>query len=441
MTTWAAAGYVPRLLEIAALADIVIYVASDERYNDEVPTQFLRELLQTGKPVVVCLMKMQEAEAQALIEHFRRDVLGRMTRDAVACVAIPYLSPEQLAEPIRQASRYRIPLLNQIAVLGHPPAAARQRVVRGATQFLLANQEPLLGTVHSDVAALEDWRKLVHEGQADFDNRYSREYLSSERFRSFDEALVRLLDLLELPGVGKVVSTTLWVVRTPYRLVKGWLNKSLSRPTNAGMAERPVLEAALDGWLDLLKKEAVRRSDSHPVWKHVDEGFRGDLAATFHQRFEQAFRGFQISLADEIERTARSIYEELEKSPATLNTLRGGNFALDVLAIGGALTIGHIGLHDIVLVPLLASIKQHIVELLGKQYVDNQREQIRARQQVLVTECVTTPLAQWLAQWPATGGSEFERLQIALRRIPPALQELDSAVIGKLTEPATVSAS
>lgn len=441
MTIWAAMGYVPRLLEIAALADVIVYVASDERYNDEVPTQFLRALLQTGKPVVVCLMKMQEADAPAIVAHFRRDVLSRMTRDAVACLPVPHLSAEQLADPIRLAPRYRIPLLNQIAVLGHPPTAARQRVVRGAAQFLLANQEPLLGTVHNDVVALEEWRKLVQEGQADFDSRYRREYLSSERFRSFDEALVRLLELLELPGVGKVVSTSLWVVRTPYRLVKDWLNKTLSRPINAGMAERPVLEAALDGWLDLLRKEAVRRSDSHPVWKHIDDGFRNNLATTFHQRFEQTFRGFQTSLADEIERTARSIYEELEKSPATLNTLRGGNFALDVLAIGGALTIGHFGVQDIVLVPLLASIKQHIVELLGQQYVENQREQIRTRQQFLVSERVTTPLAQWLAQWPATGGSEFERLQIALRRIPPALERLDSVVAGALAETASVSSS
>src|SRR5262249_45352611 len=48
MTTWAASGYVSRLLEVAGLADIIIYVASDERYNDEVPTQFLGLLLQTG---------------------------------------------------------------------------------------------------------------------------------------------------------------------------------------------------------------------------------------------------------------------------------------------------------------------------------------------------------------------------------------------------------
>ncbi|MEO2091596.1 MAG: GTPase, partial [Gemmataceae bacterium] len=41
MTTWASAGYVSRLMEVVALADVVVYGASDERYNDEVPTQFL----------------------------------------------------------------------------------------------------------------------------------------------------------------------------------------------------------------------------------------------------------------------------------------------------------------------------------------------------------------------------------------------------------------
>src|SRR5262249_50104464 len=55
MTTWAAEGYVPRLLEAAGLADVIVYAASDERYNDEAPTEFLKLLLQSGKPVVVCL--------------------------------------------------------------------------------------------------------------------------------------------------------------------------------------------------------------------------------------------------------------------------------------------------------------------------------------------------------------------------------------------------
>src|SRR5206468_2697005 len=100
MTTWAATGYVPRLLEVAGLADAVIYVASDERYNDEVPTQFLQLLLQAGKPVVVCLMKMNAADAPALLAHFQREVLSRLSHGPLTALAIPRLTPQELADPV-----------------------------------------------------------------------------------------------------------------------------------------------------------------------------------------------------------------------------------------------------------------------------------------------------------------------------------------------------
>src|SRR5260221_6014776 len=98
MTTWAATGYVPRLLEVAALADVVVYVASDERYNDEVPTQFLKMLLQSGKMVVVCVMKMREGDAPAFLTHFEREVLDRMPAQGVATLAIPQMSRDQVLD-------------------------------------------------------------------------------------------------------------------------------------------------------------------------------------------------------------------------------------------------------------------------------------------------------------------------------------------------------
>jgi hypothetical protein len=74
------------------------------------------------------------------------------------------------------------------------------------------------------------------------------------------------------------------------------------------------------------------------------------------------------------------------------------------------------------------------VELLGKQYVENQREQARARQQALLAQYVSDPLAEWLNQWPVTGGSAYERLQLALRRIPNAISQLDQEVAAKLKQ-------
>jgi hypothetical protein len=433
MTTWASTGYVPRLLEIAALADVLVYVASDERYNDEVPTQFLQMLLQTGKPVVACLMKMQEADAPALIAHFQQEVVERLAPGTVACLAIPFLTPEQLADPVHLAGRYRIPLLNQVAVLGEPPPLARRRSVRWATNYLIAAQDRLLGVAREDLAALHDWRAVVHTGQIEFDNRYRREYLTSEKFRRFDEALVRLLDLLELPGAGRVVSSALWVLRTPYRLIKGLVVKAFSRPESSSLPEQSVLDEALAGWLDLLRKEAARRSSTHAVWAHIEEGFAGGLAEQARERFQQGFRSFRLGLAEEVDRTARAIYEELEKNPALLNTLRGGKFTIDIAALAAAVATGgtaHWPL-DFVLVPLAASITHQLVELLGKQYVDNQREHTRSRQQALVAQYLSGPLAEWLAQWPATGGSAFERLHQILRRLPTAVRQLDAAVTAK----------
>ncbi len=429
MTTWAATGYVPRLLEIAGLADVVVYVASDERYNDEVPTQFLQLLLQTGKPVVVCLMKMKEEDIGTLTTHFQREVLARMSGAAVPCLAIPSLPRDQLDDPARLPAKYRIPLLNQIAVLGEPAEAARRRSVQWATRYLVSAQDRLVNIARKDMDALQQWRDVVVHGQAEFDDRYCREYLASEKYRRFDEALVRLLELLEFPGLGTALSKTLWVLRTPYRWLKGFFSKTLSRPEAPAMPELPTLQAALDAWLDLLHKEAAHRSHSHPLWAHLEKGFEGDLDALAKDRFQQGFRGFQLGMADEVDRTARAIYEDLEKNPTVLNTLRGGKLAIDVAAVVAAVITG--GQHwplDFVLVPLAASTTHQLVELLGSQYVETQRENARKRQQALLTQHVSGPLAEWLALWPATGGSSYERLHLALRRIPPALHQLEAAV-------------
>jgi hypothetical protein len=429
MTTWVSTGYVNRLLEVAALADVIVYVASDERYNDEVPTQFLRSLLEAGKNVVVCLVKMKEAEVPALIAHFRKDVLGRMPRAPVEVLGIPHLTHAQLADPVRGAAKYRIPLVNQVTVLGEPINLARRRTVQSAIHFLQNSQLRLLSVAQDDLSALEGWRNAVQHGMVEFDSRYRREYLTSARFRRFDEALVRLLDMLELPGVGRFASTVLYGLRTPYRLLRGLFVKAMMRPDAAAMPERPVLEASFAGWIDLLRKEAARRDETHPVWRHVNKGFtNGGLAETARDQFEQAFRSFELSLTDEVERTARGIYEDLEKNPVALNTLRGTKFSLEVASIAGVFIAGGINLFDIVLVPLAASITHQLVELLGKQYVDYHREQARNRQQAMVTQYISGPLAEWLIRWPTTGGSDYERLQLILRRLPQALQQTETLI-------------
>jgi hypothetical protein len=435
MTTWHAGGYVLRLVEVAALADLVVYVASDERYNDEVPTQFLRLILQAGKPVVTCLVKMKEAQAPALVDHFRREVVARIPEcpRVAACLAIPQLSPEELADPPRRAARYRQPLVEQVGWWLDRPAETRRATVRGAIEYLADCQESLLAVAKGDLTALRTWRDLVHTGRAEFASRYYREYLSAEKFPRFNEALVRLLELLEVPGVGQYVSKTLWALRYPWRLGKSFLAKAFGTGPEPTIPEEPVLKTALAGWMDHLRKEAARRRDTHPLWRHVEAGFEHGLPENLRAEFDRCLREFQAGLAQEVDTTARSIYEDLEKSPVTLNALRGIKLTVEVASIGGAIAGGIlINPWDTLFVFVVAPVIQEMVELLGKQYVDLQKERARARQQELFERCLAKPLAAWLDAWPTTGGSTYERLQQALTRVPQTVADLTELTTARL---------
>jgi hypothetical protein len=46
----------------------------------------------------------------------------------------------------------------------------------------------------------------------------------------------------------------------------------------------------------------------------------------------------------------------------------------------------------------------------------------------MVTQYISGPMADWLTRWPTTGGSDYERLQLILRRMPLALQQVDTLI-------------
>jgi GTP-binding protein EngB required for normal cell division len=428
MTTWAAEGYVPRLIEVAGLADVIVYVASDERYNDEVPTQFLQLLIRAGKAVVVVLTKMNPSQATQLIEHFQHEVFDRLHRDGadsapIPVLAVPYMTPDYLSDPVRKAVAYRIPLLNQVMVLGDP-AVARTRTVDHAIQYLSTSGGELLDVARQDLAAIDAWQSLVQTSRYEFDRRYQSEFLAGEGFRRFDEARERLLDLLELPGAGRFFAMVMWGLRLPYRAVRGMVEKALTRPPAVSAGEVQVLERAFRAWMDELRAEAIRRADSHPLWKHVSVGFNSGLQEAATERFQTLLRSFQTGSAEEIEGAARAVTAGLEKNPALLVILRALKLILDVVAIILAIWAGGWDWLTLILIPIFVSLAHQLVELVVRQYVEGKRSAVRKRKMTIVSQVVSGPLAEWLIKWPASGGSAYEKLQAALRRVPETIAQL-----------------
>ena len=104
----------------------------------------------------------------------------------------------------------------------------------------------LLAPACHDLAAVATWESWVKTGQKTFIQRYQNEYLTGEQFPHFNAAMLRLIELLELPGVGQYVSKAMHLLRTPYRWVKSWFSRY----------QRYARSTGAPGWLSRLARSS-----------------------------------------------------------------------------------------------------------------------------------------------------------------------------------------
>ncbi|MCS6866978.1 MAG: GTPase domain-containing protein [Gemmataceae bacterium] len=439
MTTWAAENYVNRLLEVAGLADVVVYVASDERYNDEVPTQFLHLLVSAGKAIVVVLTKMRAADAAALVGHFRQEVLGRLPVSPsgaippIPVMALPQLTPDERRDPAGVAAPHRAALVQAIRAVCPSEDAARTRTVVNAARYLSVAGEGLLDVARSDLAQLEAWKAAVAAGQRDFEERYRREFLSGERFGRLDIYAERLLELLEPAGAGRIVSQLLWLLRSPYRWLRDSLYALVVRPEVLGVPEKTVVEASFQSWLDFLQAEALRKAGTHPLWKQLATRFAAELAPQARERFTHNFRTFEVQQRQDVEAAGQALIARWEKNPALLYSLRGGKWGLDVAIIAAVTYYTWPPGWLLLLIPVGVALTHQLAEWFIRCLVEGTRQRLRAEREALLTATLTQPLADWLTQWPSTGGTSLEKLQQVLHRVPVAIRRLEQRVSERVT--------
>ncbi|HQR08291.1 MAG TPA: 50S ribosome-binding GTPase [Gemmatales bacterium] len=427
MTTWKANHYQTRLVETIGLADIILYVASDERYNDAWPTQYLQYILQAGKPVVACLTKMQPSQVEPMLKHFRESVIARIPECAAvsATVALPALTAAEQADPAGVGAPLRKSLIEPVNWWLKQPQKTRHDSVLRAARFLEQFQQTLLAPARHDLAAVAMWESWVHTGRHTFVHRYQNEYLTGESFPHFNAAMLRLMELLELPGVGQYVSKAMHLLRSPYRWVKSWFKK----PNSKDMPETQVLQAGFQGWLDHLRQQVLQQDDQHPVWKALRSAFHEQRDRQLHEQFQTRIAEFMQQQALSTETTARAIYQELEKNPTALNTLRGIKFSIEAASLTGVvITAGTHLFLDALLIPLVASLTQGLTEAMGKTYVDTQREKARTSQLKLFEQKLAMPLSHELNQWPGSLIPNLPKLRDIVDRLPKDLAALKSAV-------------
>ncbi|MFM8275120.1 MAG: hypothetical protein ACKODX_22695, partial [Gemmata sp.] len=253
-----------------------------------------------------------------------------------------------------------------------------------------------------------------------------------DRFRD------RLTDLLELPGAGRVLGGVLWALRSPYRWTRDYVYGLVARPDVLNLPEQTVLTGALGGWLDALQAESLRRAGAQPqsLWRHVAVQFDAELAPQARDRFAADLRAFELKESDDLEQAGKALVDGLEQNAALLYTLRGGKFALDLTIIAGVGYYTWPPGWPLVLVPLGVSASHQFAELATRGVAEGARRRVRSHRERLVASSLSDPLAAWLADWPSTGGTSFEKLQQVLRRVPQAVRAMEQRVRAKVGETA-----
>jgi GTPase SAR1 family protein len=445
MTTWAAQGYLRRLLEVAALADLLVYVASDERYNDLVPTQFLHLLVRAGKPVVVVLNKVAPEQAERLIEHFRQEVLGRLPRRAdgtlpqVPVLAMPLLTAEQRRDPAGAGADLRIPLLNQVLALLGDPAAVRQRHVQHALGFLEVLIAGLEAAARSELEEYRAWQELVRQGRLAFERRYEVEYLEAERFALVDRYRQAWMELLELPGGGRWLSAVLWVLRTPYRAARDYVRRWWETAAIPPLEADVLREAAL-AWRDGLHAETLRRTERHPFWQRLAQRFPAELLPAWQQHWDRHCQQFTRQEQGELEQSCQQLLERWRAHPGRLAAARAGKLLWDLTGLGATLYFTWpLAWYHLLLVPLSVSLTHQVVEGIATLQVDALRRRLRQQRAADLRQTLTSPLENWLQHWPAQGDTSLARLHQVLTQAPQALQRLRDAVTERTAPAATAT--
>ena len=207
-------------------------------------------------------------------------------------------------------------------------------------------------------------KRLAHKVLLD---RYRHEYLEGERYGEFNQLLIRLMDLLEIPGIGPLLKHTKQLVRIPFGMAKRFVTSLLGSRSTASKRppEQEVLEGLLQDWLKELKSWAQTQAipGSHPVWAEIVHQLESHaLYEQLGRSFEDAYTAYRTTIDEEVKQRAKALYEAIEQRPWLLNTLRGTITLFDTATLVLVIKAGGIDWTDALVGPVVAGIRRVLLQ-------------------------------------------------------------------------------
>jgi hypothetical protein len=385
------ATYREGVIRAIALADLVILVISKEKYADQSVWNIMTTLEDLHQPTIICLNKLAEGSESVIIQSLQEKWRHARTDEFPEVVSLYYQKPGGL--PVWPESRQQLlkQLANKVRLDKH--AHFEQELLKRHWQTWL---EPVL-TEHQ---ALNDWFELVDLMTKRAMDSYQRDYLDHpHHYETFQLAMAELLNLLEIPGLARILAGTRKILTWPVRQIMQLGRKRLHISDNSyeiallnQIAEHTLIQLA-DRLLD-----KADQSQQGQWWRQISSELRNrrhDLL----QNFELSAKNYHLSFQQDVESAAHRLYYRLQEQPVVLNSLRATRATADAAVIALTLQMGGIGLHDLVIAPAMLTLTSLLAESavgshMHKVEAELKQNQFNTVKQVLFVESLRNKLLQ-----------------------------------------------
>ncbi|MFA7593572.1 MAG: GTPase domain-containing protein [Thiohalobacteraceae bacterium] len=396
-------SYQRGVLDVAALADVIVLVLSKEKYSDLSVwrlLQLLRPLLEPlgGRPLLICLNKVNAAAEAAISQSLRARVAelydtpdSRGTISAVDIVTLPHDPAIATLPTHAPASVVRL----RAALTATLDRTDRNGRAAGVRHLLRAHWDDWTAPVVSELEAVRAWHAAVEATTTEALQAYRREFLEHpQRFDTFRRAVAELLLLMEVPVLAQTLTRIRQVLTWPARQLFARA-RGLTRtgPGAAGSAadlpaEERVLRDLFEQQLTGLARDTLRRAEPQrpdmAYWLALSRRLAerhapllADFAAAAHAH-HQAFQ-------PEIEAAARQLHATLQQKPALLNTLRAARVTTDAAAVVLAVKTAGLGVNELLFAPAMVALTSMLTEGAVGGYMNRVAHELRERQYAAVT--------------------------------------------------------
>ena len=397
--------YLGTVIDLLALADLVVMTVTDESYADDRGHVLLRLIGESGTALIVVANKLPENPV--LLDDLSRALAasGRVKAPILWLPQVRGGSPEE-----RLASLLETEQAKALRAAVEREAARGDRIkrqgVEGALALVARDWDDLVRPLAAEAELGARWSEAVDRlTREDVLEPYRREYLEGVQYEEFNRALVQLSGLLQVPGIGPVMELAGKLVRLPFRLAvrvfARWQGPRTGRA--APPPERQVLDESVSRWLAALKAEAMslEATRAHPAWGEMvrtlsDDDYRRVLL----KQFDAAYAAYRAELDALVRGRAEAIYRELQQHPKRLNVLRGANLLGNAFSVGLVIKSAGLNWSDAVLGPVAAGLWQNLLEWGLGRFLESQRSGLKAQQSQALGR-------SWKRTWPVPPAHSF----------------------------------